>query len=110
MTPTVTTSVGRMITPTTATVLQLQGKQLLGGRTVSRTAGGGTLTTLSSLLQGGTSTRIVTSSASSVLLAPSTLATSADTHQLKGKMRRVLSLRVPTRTIRCRLRWAVNIY
>lgn len=104
MTPAVTASIGRGVTPTTATVLQLQGKQLLGGRTLSRTAGGGTLTTLSSLLQGGTGTRIVTSSASSVLLAPSTLATSADTHQLKGKMRTVLSLRAPTRTIRCRLR------
>ncbi|XP_021919608.1 KAT8 regulatory NSL complex subunit 3 isoform X3 [Zootermopsis nevadensis] len=83
LTPAVTTSIGRGVTPTTATVLQLQAKQLLGGRAVSRTAGGGTLTTLSSLLQGGAGTRIVTSSASSVLLAPSTLSTSADTHQLK---------------------------
>ncbi|PNF31475.1 hypothetical protein B7P43_G00759 [Cryptotermes secundus] len=78
VTPAVTSSVGRGLTSSTATVLQLQGKQLLGGRTVSRTAGGGALTTLSSLLQGGAGTRIVTSSASSVLLAPS-----ADTHQLK---------------------------
>lgn len=82
-TPAITTSLGRGVTTPTATVLQLQGKQLLGGRTVSRAAGGGTLTTLSSLLQAGTGTRIVTSSASSVLLAPSTIATSADTHQLK---------------------------
>jgi hypothetical protein len=102
MTPVVTTSVGRGVTPPTATVLQLQGKQLLGGRSVSRTAGGGTLTTLSSLLQGGTGTRIVTS-ASSVLLAPSTLATSADTHQLKGKVRRVLSVWASTRIVQGRL-------
>ncbi|GFG36535.1 hypothetical protein Cfor_10538, partial [Coptotermes formosanus] len=82
-TPAITTSVGRRVTTPTATVLELQGKQLLGGRTVSRTAGGGALTTLSSLIQAGNGTRIVTSSASSVLLAPSTIATSADTHQLK---------------------------
>ncbi|GFG35254.1 hypothetical protein Cfor_00311 [Coptotermes formosanus] len=81
--PAIRMSVGRRVTTPTATVLQLQGKQLLGGRTVSRTAGGGALTTLSSLLQAGTGTRIVTSSASSVLPAPSTIATSADMHQLK---------------------------
>ncbi|XP_069702733.1 KAT8 regulatory NSL complex subunit 3 isoform X2 [Periplaneta americana] len=63
-------------------VLQLQGKQLLGGRPVGRASSGGTLTALSSLLQGGSGTRIVTS-ASSILLAPSGLATSADSHQLK---------------------------
>jgi hypothetical protein len=90
-TPAITASVGRGVTTPTATVLQLQGKQLLGGRAVSRAAGGGTLTTLSSLLQAGTGTRIVTSSASSVLLAPSTIATSADTHQLKGKVNRVMN-------------------
>jgi hypothetical protein len=49
-------------------------------------------------------TRIMTSSASSVLLAPSTLATSADTHQLKGNVRRVLSLQAPSRAFRYRLR------
>ena len=91
-TPALTTSVGRGVTSPTATVLQLQSKQLLGGRTMSRAAGGGTLTTLSSLLQAGTGTRIVTSSSSSVLLAPSTIATSADTHQLKGKVSGVTNL------------------
>jgi hypothetical protein len=34
----------------------------------------------------------VTSSSSSVLLAPSTIATSADTHQLKGKVSGVTNL------------------
>jgi hypothetical protein len=99
VTPAVTSSVGRSITSSTATVLQLQGKHLLGGRTASRTAGGGALTTLSSLLQGGTGTRIVTSSASGVLLTPSSLATSADTHQLKGKVRRTLRLQAFTRAV-----------
>jgi hypothetical protein len=82
----------------------LQGKQLLGARSASRTAGGGALTKLSSLLQGGTGARIVTSSASSVLLTPSSLATSADTHQLKGKVRRPLRLKAFTRTVQDRLR------
>lgn len=103
VTPAVT-SVSRGVTSSTATVLQLQGKQLLGARSASRTAGGGALTKLSSLLQGGTGTRIVTSSASSVLLTPSSLATSADTHQLKGKVRRPLRLKAFTRTVQDRLR------
>ena len=80
----VTTAGGRGIAAPTA-VLQLQGKQLLGGRAVARSGSGGTLTALSSLLQSGAGTRIVTSSAPSILLAPST---SADTHQIKGKVKR----------------------
>jgi hypothetical protein len=110
VTPAVTSSVGRGVTSSTATVLQLQGKQLLGARTVSRTAGAGALTKLSSLLQGGAGTRIVTSSASSVLLTPASLATSADTHQLKGKVRRALRLQAFTRTVQGRLRWNLNTW
>ncbi|GLH05111.1 Uncharacterized protein GBIM_10722 [Gryllus bimaculatus] len=56
--------------------LQLQGKQLVG-RAIGKATETGTLTSLSSLLQGTPGTRIMVSSSSSLLLTPSLTTTTA---------------------------------